>query len=255
MHKVQLNGKLRDLRMGVVDAQLVHDALWSLPSTFSQLRSTYNALEVKWTINKLISVCVDEENTIRGEAQPATAVNLMEKPKWKKKNKNKAKQTTNFKPSLHHLHVWGCKAEAKIPDQLREKLDPKTVSCYRFYAPHNSTRIIETSNAKFRDEAYSTSNFRDLSSEFVELVEPEATVNRMPLNADTTMTDAFVQNQNNNNNAAAEFPEPQNNVAEEIQQPVAQPMQPEPQNLGPQNSQPQNLGQPQNIEQPPLRRS
>ena len=58
MHKVQLNGKLRDLKMGVADAQLVHDALWSLPSTFSQLRSTYNALEVKWTINKLISVCV-----------------------------------------------------------------------------------------------------------------------------------------------------------------------------------------------------
>ena len=99
MHKVQLNGKLRDLKMGVADAQLVHDALWSLPSTFSQLRSTYNALEVKWTINKLISVCVDEENTIRGEAEPSTAVNLVEKPKWKKKNKNKVKQTTNFKVS------------------------------------------------------------------------------------------------------------------------------------------------------------
>ncbi|XP_004296233.1 PREDICTED: uncharacterized protein LOC101308756 [Fragaria vesca subsp. vesca] len=63
MHKVLLNGKLRDLRMGVSDAQIVHEAL------------------------------------IRNEAGPFTAVNLVEKPKWKKKNKNKVKQTTNFKVS------------------------------------------------------------------------------------------------------------------------------------------------------------
>nr|XP_011468854.1 PREDICTED: uncharacterized protein LOC105352806 [Fragaria vesca subsp. vesca] len=99
MHKVLLNGKLRELRMGVLDAQIMHEALYSLSASFSNLRTTYNALEVKWSVNKLISVCVDEENRIRNEAGPSTAVNLLEKPKWKKKNKNKVKQTTNFKVS------------------------------------------------------------------------------------------------------------------------------------------------------------
>ncbi|XP_004300455.1 PREDICTED: uncharacterized protein LOC101300151 [Fragaria vesca subsp. vesca] len=44
MHKVLLNGKLRDLRMGVSDAQIVHEALYSLPASFSNLRTTYKSV-------------------------------------------------------------------------------------------------------------------------------------------------------------------------------------------------------------------
>ena len=62
---------------------------------------------------------------------------------------------TGRKPSLNHLHVWGCKAKAKIYNPGYKKLDPKTVSCYfigyaerskgfRFYCPNQTTRIIET---------------------------------------------------------------------------------------------------------------
>ncbi|KAL6205079.1 hypothetical protein ACLB2K_022343 [Fragaria x ananassa] len=41
MHKViLLNGKLRDLRMRVSDAQLVHEALDSLPNTFRRLSNS-----------------------------------------------------------------------------------------------------------------------------------------------------------------------------------------------------------------------
>jgi transposase InsO family protein len=59
------------------------------------------------------------------------------------------------KPSLRHLRVWGCRAEAKVFNPNIGKLDPKTVSChfigypdrskgYRFYCPNNYVKIVET---------------------------------------------------------------------------------------------------------------
>ncbi|RVW97032.1 Retrovirus-related Pol polyprotein from transposon TNT 1-94 [Vitis vinifera] len=66
---------------------------------------------------------------------------------------------TSKKPSIRHLHVWGCPAEARPYKPNEKKLDSRTVSCYfvgyskrsrgfKFYDP--STRsFFETSNAKF----------------------------------------------------------------------------------------------------------
>jgi hypothetical protein len=59
------------------------------------------------------------------------------------------------KPSLRHLRVWGCHAEAKVFNPNIRKLNPKTVSChfigypdrskgYRFYCPNNYVKIVET---------------------------------------------------------------------------------------------------------------
>ena len=50
-------------------------------------------------LNKLIYVCINEEERIKREAMPTTTVNLVEKPKWKKQNKLKAKKTTSTKIS------------------------------------------------------------------------------------------------------------------------------------------------------------
>ncbi|XP_061997097.1 uncharacterized protein LOC133714851 [Rosa rugosa] len=97
MELIDLNSRLRDLDMGVKDSQVVHVALQSLPNTYSNLRTSYHAQESNWDLNKLISICVVEEERIRKEGRPATAVNLVEKPKWKKQNKLKAKKTTTTK--------------------------------------------------------------------------------------------------------------------------------------------------------------
>ncbi|BBH07046.1 hypothetical protein Prudu_018854 [Prunus dulcis] len=64
------------------------------------------------------------------------------------------------KPSLNHLHVWGCRAEAKVYNPELAKLDPKTVSCrfigyadrskgFRFYCPNYVNRSVETGKARF----------------------------------------------------------------------------------------------------------
>ena len=67
---------------------------------------------------------------------------------------------TTRKPSPRHLHVWGCKAEARIYNPQEKKLDPKTISChfigyparskgFRFYYPNYGTRIVETDCTSF----------------------------------------------------------------------------------------------------------
>ena len=67
---------------------------------------------------------------------------------------------TNRKPSLRHLHVWGCQAEIRIYNPQEKKLDERTISGffigypekskgYMFYCPTHSTRIVETGNARF----------------------------------------------------------------------------------------------------------
>ncbi|KAA0032875.1 Retrovirus-related Pol polyprotein from transposon TNT 1-94 [Cucumis melo var. makuwa] len=68
--------------------------------------------------------------------------------------------TLGRKPSLRHLHVWGCQAEVKIYNPHEKKLDSRTTSGffigypekskgYRFYCPNHSTRIVEIGNVRF----------------------------------------------------------------------------------------------------------
>ena len=67
---------------------------------------------------------------------------------------------TGRKPSLRHLHIWGCPAEARVFSPHEKKLDSKIISGYfigypdkskgyRFYCSNHSTKIVETENARF----------------------------------------------------------------------------------------------------------
>ncbi|KAK9923755.1 hypothetical protein M0R45_032155 [Rubus argutus] len=86
---ININSRLREMFMGVKDEQIVHHALDTLPSSFSQLRTSYNAQKENWTLDELISICVDEENRIKKErGEFETTINLVENPK-KKKFQNK----------------------------------------------------------------------------------------------------------------------------------------------------------------------
>ncbi|XP_078163504.1 uncharacterized protein LOC144558537 [Carex rostrata] len=56
--------KLRALKMEISDDFLVHLALISLPSHFGQFKIRYNCPKDKWTINDLISHCVEEKHRV-----------------------------------------------------------------------------------------------------------------------------------------------------------------------------------------------
>ena len=75
-----------------------------------------------------------------------------------------------WKPSLRHVHVWGCPAKVRIYNPQEKTLDLRTVSGYfigytekykghRFYYPSRATKIIESHNAKFlKNDVISGSN-------------------------------------------------------------------------------------------------
>ena len=75
------------------------------------------------------------------------------------------------KPSLHHFHVWGYKAEFRPYNPRSKKLDPKTISGFfvgycigsrgsKFYCPSHTTRIIESDRVVyFEDEVNDDPSF------------------------------------------------------------------------------------------------
>ena len=67
---------------------------------------------------------------------------------------------TGSKPSLRHIHIWGCPTEARIYNPHEKKLYSRTISGYfigypdkskgcRFYCPNHSVRIVEIGNTRF----------------------------------------------------------------------------------------------------------
>ena len=72
---------------------------------------------------------------------------------------------TGRRPNFSNLRVWGSKAHVRVPDQLRTKLDPKTIKCnfigycdhskgYRFVVHHDdgTVGVIESRDAYFLEE-------------------------------------------------------------------------------------------------------
>jgi hypothetical protein len=89
-----------------------------------------------------------------------TAVYLLNRVPSKLVPKTPFELWTRRKPSLRHLHVWGCLTEARVCNPHEKKLDLRTISGYfigypekskgfRFYCHNHSTRIVETGNARF----------------------------------------------------------------------------------------------------------
>ncbi|KAL8142673.1 hypothetical protein V2J09_015705 [Rumex salicifolius] len=65
MEMSNLAGKLKALKLEITDDFLVHLVLLSLPTQFTQFKVSYNTQKEKWTLNELISQCVQEEDRIQ----------------------------------------------------------------------------------------------------------------------------------------------------------------------------------------------
>jgi transposase InsO family protein len=91
-----------------------------------------------------------------------TAVYILNRVPSKAVTKTPYELWTGKKPSIRHMHVWGCPAEARPYKPHEGKLDARTVSCYfvgyaersrgyKFYNPISRT-IFETGNARFLED-------------------------------------------------------------------------------------------------------
>jgi len=98
-----------------------------------------------------------------------------------------------WKPSLRYIRVWECPSEVRVYNPQEKKLDPRTMSGYfigyaenskgyMIYCPSNSTRIVESRNAKFpENDLISGSNqFQDTGSDKSQIdVEPSTSSDRL----------------------------------------------------------------------------
>ena len=96
-----------------------------------------------------------------GEALKA-AVYILNRVPSKAVTKTPYELWTGKKPSIRHLHIWGCPAEARPYRPNEKKLDSRTVSCYfvgyaersrgfKFYNPTTKS-FFETGNARFLED-------------------------------------------------------------------------------------------------------
>ena len=92
-----------------------------------------------------------------------TAIHILNRVPSKSVPKTPYELWTGREPSLNHLCVWGCSAEAKVFNPNIEKLDSKTVSYYfidypdkskgyHFYCPNRHTRFVEIRHVVFLED-------------------------------------------------------------------------------------------------------
>ncbi|KAM6568388.1 hypothetical protein CsatB_016373 [Cannabis sativa] len=91
MEMSHLASKLKALKLELSDDLLVHLVLISLPPQFSQFKVSYNCQREKWTLNELISFCVQEEEKLKQEKTESANLASTSKDKGKKRKNEVAK--------------------------------------------------------------------------------------------------------------------------------------------------------------------
>jgi hypothetical protein len=92
-----------------------------------------------------------------------TVVHVLNQVAFKAVPKTPFELWNGWKPSLNHLHIWGCPTEVEIYNPIMKKLNPRTSNGhfisyavnskgFRFYCPSHSTKIVESINAKFLED-------------------------------------------------------------------------------------------------------
>ena len=83
MRGTDIAARLRALNMTIDESFLVYMLLNSLSNEYSQLQALYKTQEEKWSVNKLISLCVEVEDE-KQKQETELAVNLVNHMKYKK---------------------------------------------------------------------------------------------------------------------------------------------------------------------------
>ena len=133
-----------------------------------------------------------------------TAVYLLNRVPSKAVPKTPFELWIRRKPSLRHLHVWGCLTEVRVYNPHEKKLDSRSISGYfigypekskgfRFYCPNHSTRIVETGNARFieNSEISGSDNLRNVDIQEVRVQVP------MPITSNKIVVPIVVELPNN----------------------------------------------------------
>ena len=84
-----LASKLKALKLELKEELLVHLVLISLPPQFNQFKVSYNCQKETWSLNELISHCVQEEDRLKQDQTESAYLASTSKGKGKKRKKEK----------------------------------------------------------------------------------------------------------------------------------------------------------------------
>ena len=109
MEMSHLASKLKTLKLELSEDLLVHLVLISLPAQFSQFKVSYNCQKEKWSLNELISHCVQEEERLKQEKTESAHLASTSKDKNKKrKNDKEAASGPAQKKQQQNQNKEGC---------------------------------------------------------------------------------------------------------------------------------------------------
>ncbi|KAF2319481.1 hypothetical protein GH714_016231 [Hevea brasiliensis] len=126
MEMSDLASKLKALKLDLSKDLLVHLVLISLPAQFSQLKVSYNYQKDSWSLNELISHCVQEEDRLKQERTPSA--HLASTTKDKRKNNKRKKK----------------KEAAKIAPQKKQHKEPTQDGCFFCGATGHKKKSVPT---------------------------------------------------------------------------------------------------------------
>ncbi|XP_025983117.1 uncharacterized protein [Glycine max] len=97
MEMSNLASKLKSLKLELGEDLLVHLVLISLPSLFGKFKVSYNTQKDKWSLNDLISHCVQEEERLQRDRTESAHLISTSQNKKRKKTKGVAEDTSQQK--------------------------------------------------------------------------------------------------------------------------------------------------------------
>ncbi|RDX99274.1 hypothetical protein CR513_17691, partial [Mucuna pruriens] len=103
MEMSNLTTKLKSLKLEIVEDLLVHLVLISLPAHFGQFKVSYNTQKDKWSLNELISHCVQEEERLQRDKTESAYFVSTSQNKKRKKIKGVAEGSSQRKRRMRNL--------------------------------------------------------------------------------------------------------------------------------------------------------
>ena len=111
---VSIASNLKALKLELSDDLLVHLVLISLPTQYSQFKVSYNCQKEKWTLNELISYCVQEEERLKQDKIESAHLASTSKDKGRKRKNNEVLKIVAYilnrvptKVATKHLMSFG----------------------------------------------------------------------------------------------------------------------------------------------------
>ncbi|KAL8143523.1 hypothetical protein V2J09_016555 [Rumex salicifolius] len=156
MEMSNLAGKLKALKLEITDDFLVHLVLLSLPTQFTQFKVSYNTQKEKWTLNELISQCVQEEDKIQRDK--TESAHFASSSQNNRKNKAKDAAGTHMQKKVKkgdELTCFFCKKAGHMkkdcPKYAVWRVKKERSRGFKFYNP-TTRSFFETGNARFLED-------------------------------------------------------------------------------------------------------